>query len=105
MLVMLQFETRLLKHIRMGITIFKNFSLGGISSDIHSEITLCALLAHHRKTKEALALRRAFSLVGMITNTKFSNCTLVFKIGGVRQQNMQNKHQNTFQSNLSLTKQ
>ena len=52
-------------------------------------------------TKEALAIRRVFSLVDMITNTKFSNCTLVFKIGAVRQQNMQSKHQNTFQSNSS----
>ena len=51
--------------------------------------------------KEALAKRRVFSLVGMIINTKFTNCTLVFKIGAVRQQNMQSKHQNTFQSNLS----
>ena len=56
----------------------------------------------HRK--EALAIRHVFSLVDMITNTKFSNCTLVFKIGAVRQQNMQCKHQNTFQSNLSLAK-
>ena len=55
--------------------------------------------------KEALAIRRVLSLVDMITNTKFSNCTLVFKIGAVRQQNMQSKHQNTFQSNLSLAKQ
>ena len=47
---------------------------------------------------EALAIRRVFSLVDMITNTKFSNCTC-------RQQNMQSKHQNTFQSNLSLAKQ
>ena len=39
--------------------------------------------------KKALAIRRVFSLVGMIINTKFSNCTLVFKIGGVRQQNIQ----------------
>ena len=51
--------------------------------------------------KEALATRRVFSLVDMITNTKILNCTLVFKIGAVRQQNMQSKHQNTFQSNLS----
>ena len=55
--------------------------------------------------KEALAIRRLFSLVDIITNTKFSNCTLVFKIGAVRQQNMQSKHQNTFLSNLSLAKQ
>ena len=57
------------------------------------------------RLKEALAIRRVFSLVDMITNTKFSNCTVVFKIGAIRQQNMQNEHQNTFQSNLSLAKQ
>ena len=55
--------------------------------------------------QEALAIRRVFSLVDMITNTKFSNCSLLFKIGAVRQQNMQSKHQNMFQSNLSLAKQ
>ena len=55
--------------------------------------------------KEALAIRRVVSLVDMIANTKFSSCTLVFKIGVVQQQNMQSKHQNTFQSNLSLAKQ
>ena len=55
--------------------------------------------------KEALAIRRVFSLVDMITNTKFSNCILAFKIGADRQQNMQSKHQNTFQSHISLAKQ
>ena len=55
--------------------------------------------------EEARAIRREFFLVDMITNTKLSNCTLVFKIGAVWQQNMQSKHQNTFQSNLSLAKQ
>ena len=57
------------------------------------------------RLEEALAIRRVFSLVDMITNTKFSNCTPVFKIGAVWQQNMQSKHQNTFQSNLLLAKQ
>ena len=55
--------------------------------------------------QEALAIRRVFSLVDVITTTKFSNCTLVYKIGAVWQQNMQSKHQNTLQSNLSLAKQ
>ena len=32
-------------------------------------------------TQEVLAIRRTFSLVDMITNTKFSNCSNVFKIG------------------------
>ena len=35
--------------------------------------------------KEVLAIRRIFSLVDMITNTKFSNCPNVFKIGVVQQ--------------------
>ena len=37
-LARLKFEWRLQKCIRMGITIFKIFILGGILSDIHSEI-------------------------------------------------------------------
>ena len=37
------------------------------------------------QTKELLAIRRIFSLVDMITNTKFSNCPNVFKIGVVLQ--------------------
>ena len=35
--------------------------------------------------KELLAIRRIFSLVDMITNTKFSNCPNVFKIVVVQQ--------------------
>ena len=35
--------------------------------------------------EELLAIRRIFSLVDMITNTKFSNCPNVFKIGVVWQ--------------------
>ena len=31
--------------------------------------------------KGAIAIRCVFSIVDMITNTKFSNCTLVFKSG------------------------
>ena len=38
-LATLQFETRLQKCIRMGITIFKIFVCGGILLDIRSEIT------------------------------------------------------------------
>ena len=60
-------------------------------------------MVHYRKG--ALAIRLVFSLVDMITNTKFPNCTLVFKIVAVGQQNMHSKHQNDFQSNLSLAKQ
>ena len=33
--------------------------------------------------KEHLAIRRIFSLVDIITNTKFSNCPNVFEIGVV----------------------
>ena len=35
--------------------------------------------------QEVLAIRRIFSLVDMITNTKFSNCPSVFKMGVVQQ--------------------
>ena len=38
-LATLQFEMKLQKCIRMGITIFKIFIWGGITSDIRSEIT------------------------------------------------------------------
>ena len=38
-LAALQFEMREQKCIKMGITIFKIFILGGISLDIRSEIT------------------------------------------------------------------
>ena len=67
-------------------------SLGIKTVDIHPEVcdiywegqmshrTVCRWVA-----KEALAIRCVFSLVDMITNTKFSNCTLVFIIGAVRQ--------------------
>ena len=39
---------------------------------------LCKLLKY---AKGALAIRRIFSLVDMITKPKFSNCPNVFKIG------------------------
>ena len=38
-----------------------------------------------QQSKEHLAIRRTFSLVDMITNTKFSNCPNVFEIGVVWQ--------------------
>ena len=38
-----------------------------------------------KPVKEHLAIRRIFSLVDMITNTKFSNCPNVFEIGVVWQ--------------------
>ena len=38
-LATLQFETKLQKYMRMGITIFKISIWGGVSSDIRSEIT------------------------------------------------------------------
>ena len=37
----------------------------------------------HLSTEELPAIRRIFSLVDMITNTKFSNCPNDFKIGVV----------------------
>ena len=53
--------------------------------------------------KGVLAIRCIFSLVDMITNTKFSHCPYVFKIGLVRQQNMHSKQQNMFQSDSPFT--
>ena len=50
-LATLQFETKLWKCIRMGITIFKIFIWGGILSDIRSETGFTAPLARRRKTK------------------------------------------------------
>ena len=46
-----------------------------------------SLLVHstQQASEEHLAIRRIFSLVDMITNTKFSNCPNVFKIGVVWQ--------------------
>ena len=41
----------------------------------------CQGLNKTSKNKGDLAIRRVFSLVGMITKPKFSNCPNVFKIG------------------------
>ena len=51
-------------------------------SDENPRLTLTILYGH---VKGVLAIRRIFSLVHMITNTKFSNCLNVFKIGVVWQ--------------------
>ena len=53
--------------------------------------------------KEALAIRRIFFLVDMITITKFSNCSNIFKFGVVQQLYMHSKQQNTFQSETPFT--
>ena len=42
------------------------------------------LFSNCLQLKEVLAIRRIFSLVDMITNTKFSICPNVFKIGVVQ---------------------
>ena len=46
---------------------------------------MCHLIAHYFRLKQplkgALAIRRIFSLVDMITKPLFSNCPNVFKIG------------------------
>ena len=39
------------------------------------------ILNKDKNNKGALAIRRIFSLVDMITKPKFSNCPNVFKIG------------------------
>ena len=41
--------------------------------------------SHYKNIKEVLAIGRIFSLVDMITNTNFSNCPNVFKIGAAWQ--------------------
>ena len=88
-------------HIQVSLWYTGGYGVGNYVLRPRSHV---AVKLNFRLYKEALAIRRVFSLVGMIKNTKFSNCTHVFKIGAVRQQNMQSKHQNTFQSNLSLAK-
>ena len=55
---------------------FNTWGGGGVFQNVH---TL------NVKVNEVLAIRRIFSLVDMITNTKFSNCPNIFKIGVVRQ--------------------
>ena len=51
-LATLQFEMKLQKCIRMGITIFKIFIWGGVSSDIKSKVTFYGLHSHvTHKTK------------------------------------------------------
>ena len=55
------------------------------------------------RPKGVLEIRRIFSLVDMITNTKFSNCPNVFKIGVVQQYNMHSKQQNIFQRDSPFT--
>ena len=59
-----------------------------IKCHLHSTLNeLLVLILFYVKSlfKGVLAIRRVFSLVDMITNTKFSNCPNVFKIGVVRQ--------------------
>ena len=57
-LAMLQFETKLQKCIRMGITIFKNFISAGISLDIVYKSCFTALLACRHKPNFRLYIRR-----------------------------------------------
>ena len=70
-------------------------SLGGVES-YHSATTMDGLLIRRASTKELLAIRRIFSLVDMITNTKFSNCPNNFEFGVVWQYSMHSRQQNTF---------
>ena len=51
----------------------------------HCILGLSEVKSLHPRDKEHLAIRRTFSLVDMITNTKFSNCPNVFEIGVVWQ--------------------
>ena len=56
-----------------------------------------------RNDKELLAIRRIFSFVDIITDTEFSNCPNLFKIGVAWQKNMHSREQNTFQSDSPFT--
>ena len=49
-----------------------------VQSD-HTATFLVYIISKITHSKELLAIRRIFSLVDMITNTKFSNCPNVFK--------------------------
>ena len=53
--------------------------------------------------KGVLAIRRMFSLVDIITNTKFSNYPNVFKIGVVLAANMHSMQLKSFQSDSPFT--
>ena len=46
-----------------------------------NKICLLSKAEYGGKSKGALAIRRIFSLVDMITKPKFSNCPNIFKIG------------------------
>ena len=94
-------------HLDYLVTIAATHTQFDVTAKMTCIISTCSNNKFHQANlylgiQNALAIRRVFSLIDMITNTKFSNCPLVFKIGAVQQQNMQSKHQNTFQSNISL---
>ena len=55
------------------------------------------------KSQEVLAIRRLFSLVEMMANTKFSHCSNVLKFGVVQQYNMHGKQHVTFKSDSPFT--
>ena len=63
----------------------------------------CQSKSYIAPPKGVLAIRCIFSLVDMITNTKFSNCPNVFKAAVVQQYNMNKKQQNTFQGDSPFT--
>ena len=63
----------LVRRMTFALTVFKKFT-------VQKNSNLNAL-----RSKGALAIRRIFSLVDMITNKEFSYCPYIIKIGMVRQ--------------------
>ena len=63
----LQFETRLQKCIRIGITIFKIFIWGGISSDIRLEIMFYGDTLANENFEYGYPLIKTFFLSGHFT--------------------------------------
>ena len=63
-----------------SIQFLTNFTIGMTGNET-GHLFECVELYGKLINKGALAIRRIFSLVDMITKPKFSNCPNVFKIG------------------------
>ena len=69
-----------LNQIRLDITCESSARLDITADDSHVMLNLIFHPKLKQISKEVLAIMRIFSLVDMITNTKFSNCPNLFKI-------------------------
>ena len=68
----------------VGILMFISM-INTMSERLQTENFILHYFTFYKQLKEHIAIRRTFSLVDMITNTKFSNCPNVFEIGVVWQ--------------------